>query len=474
MKNRKYIYAKITLLTVLLFGMTISCERPLSNEAEYAIYPQIGDIFADNVVGMGTDFYFPFAGSKATAWSVDDTQGYESSASMRFDIPNANDPEGNYGGAIFRIDGAGRNLTGFDALTFWAKASQGVSIGEFGFGQDFGENKFQVTMANTSLSTNWTKYVIPIPDPSKLIEERGMFWYSAGTQNTNGAGYTFWIDELKFEKLGTLAQPQPIMLDGNDVTEKSFIGININLAERGLTQTFNLASGINQTVSPTPFYFNFESSNPDVISVNEEGIVTILDSGEGTITATIDGVEAKGSLTIESLGDFDPAPTPTRDAANVISVFSDAYTNVAVDYYNGFFTPDGQTTLGGAPPINVAGNQVISYTLLNFVGIGFFDNVPSVNASLMTHIHVDINVQETIQSGDYIKLQLLNSVGDNETSGTYQIDADELITNQWVGFDVPLSDFTGLTDKSKLGLFFFISDNTISSILVDNIYFYKE
>jgi hypothetical protein len=35
--------------------------------------------------------------------------------------------------------------------------------------------------------------------------ERGLFWYAEGAEN--GKGYTFWIDELKFEKLGTIAQP---------------------------------------------------------------------------------------------------------------------------------------------------------------------------------------------------------------------------------------------------------------------------
>ena len=31
-----------------------------------------------------------------------------------------------------------------------------------------------------------------------------MFIFSAGTENTNGVGYTFWIDEVKFEKIGTI------------------------------------------------------------------------------------------------------------------------------------------------------------------------------------------------------------------------------------------------------------------------------
>ena len=45
---------------------------------------------------MGTDFYLPFEGSKQTAWTVDDEESYLGEASMRFDVPNANDPDGEF------------------------------------------------------------------------------------------------------------------------------------------------------------------------------------------------------------------------------------------------------------------------------------------------------------------------------------------------------------------------------------------
>lgn len=470
MKNIKFAYTNKMFLLGFVFTLLISCERELSDEAEFATLPNTAEIFTDTPVGMGSNFYFPFTGSKATAWTVDNTQGYNSRASMRFDVPNANDPEGNYAGAIFRIDGAGRDLTGYDALTFWAKASQGVNIGELGFGTDFLENKYITIAQNISLSTNWVKYIIPIPDPSKLFDERGMFSYAAGTQETGGFGYTFWIDELKFEKLGTVAQPRPAILNGMDLTEQSFVGITNQLT--GLTQTFNLGSGINRTVSASPYYFEFMSTDPGVAQVDESGVVTVVGSGTATITATLAGVEASGSLTIESSGGFSSAPTPTQDPANVISIFSDAYTNIPVDYYNGFFAPY-QTTQGGAPPINVNGDMIINYTDLNFVGVGTFFNVSPVDITSMTHLHIDIKVNEAIDPGDFINIQLINSVGNNETSGTVPFGAGTFIQNQWVSLDIPISSF-GLADRTKIGLLFFISDATISNIYVDNIYYYKQ
>jgi len=470
MKNIKYFSFK-NLSLILVFIVLVSCERELSDDAEFATYSKTGEVFTDAPIGMGSDFYFPFLGSKATAWTVDEDIAYESESSMRIDVPNADDPEGSYAGAIFRVDGSGRNLTEFDALTFWAKASQGVSIGEIGFGQDFGENKFQVTRSNISLGTNWTKYIIPIPDPSKLTNERGMLWYSAGTQNTGGFGYTIWLDEVQFEKLGTIAQPKPAILNGIDVEQDAFVDIPLELT--GLTQTFNSASGENVTVTTTPSYFKFNSTDIDVARVSELGVVSVIDEGEATITATLGDVAAAGSLSLNVLGSFDFAPTPpVRNPGDVISVFSDAYTNVAVDYYNGFFLDGFQTTQGGAPPIDVNGDAVINYTELNFVAVGTFLDVPSINTTDMTHLHIDIKVNEAIEADDFITISLNNSIGNNETDGSVTFNADTFTTDQWVSLDIPLADF-GLADRTQIGLIFFATDATISDIFVDNIYYYR-
>jgi hypothetical protein len=51
---------------------------------------------------------------------------------MRFDVPNVGDPLGAYSGAIFRTETA-RDLSGYDALTFWAKGTQAGLINEIGF-----------------------------------------------------------------------------------------------------------------------------------------------------------------------------------------------------------------------------------------------------------------------------------------------------------------------------------------------------
>jgi hypothetical protein len=470
----------------VIFVISSSCERGLSEDVEFATFSKTGEIFTDAPVALGSDFYFPFApdasnpvGSKLDAFSVDNSESYEGMASIRIDVPNANDPQGNYAGGIFRIDGAGRNLTGFDALTFWAKASQAVTIAQIGFGEDFGENKYRVLKQNLDLTTNWVKYIIPIPDPSKLLEERGMLTYAAapvGPEGT-GLGYTFWIDELKFEKLGTVAQSRPSIFGGEDRVEETFLNARFNASP--LRQTFNLASGRNQTVIPTPFYFDFRSSNTGVATVNELGEVSILGTGTAEITATIAGVRAQGSLNVDVLGEFVNADTPpVRNSGDVISIFSDAYTNVNNLNFAIFNDANVQVE-----EVNFGGNQIVEYNNLTFVGLGWQG---TVDVSTMTHLHIDVQVSAgtnpilTVELIDFGPDNADTGSGSDDTGGGFGVLPSDLQEGTWVGIDIPVNaftrgtggGFTGSPNLNNIARVVLVSNG--SSIIVDNIYFYKE
>jgi len=468
MKKLQFNYSKITLLLGLIIISMVSCERDLSDDAVTSGFSTEGDIFIDTFVAMGSDFYLPFAGSKLDAFSVDEETGYESSASYRVDVPNANDPTGNYAGAILRVDGAGRDLSGFDALTFWAKASQGANLAEVGFGLDFIEDKYNAAANSISIGTNWAKYVVPIPVASKLLNERGVFWYAAGTQETGGSGYTLWFDDIKFEKLGTIAQPRPAIRNGNDDTETSFIGVNFVLD--GLSQTVNLASGLDQTVVAAPSYFEFTSSDPSVATIDELGLVNVIGSGTTVITATLDGLDAQGSLTLESLGNFTPAPIPTEDPSNVISIFSDTYTNVPVDFYNGYWEPF-QTTLSA--DFAVEGNNILNYTNFNFVGNKFSN--PTVDATDKSNLHIDMYIPGELPSLFDFLISVVDFGPDQEDGGgddTRQqifVSEADVVAESWISLDFPIT-----ITRDNLGLIIYENINfaTLDNFYLDNVYFY--
>lgn len=494
MKNRKFKSLKNSLLLVLILLINFSCERDISDDAVLATYPKTAEIFIEDVIGMGSNFYFPYSGSKPSAWTVDREEGYNSNASMRFDVPNSDDPQGSYAGAIFRTEGAGRDLSGYDALTFYVKASRGVNISEFGFGEDFFPNKYITTITNVSVGTNWQKVIIPIPDASKLVKERGMFRYAAGTQGTGGSGYIFWIDDLKFEKLGTNSLLYPFILNGSNNTINGYIGANQVINQLGAV--YNLASGQNITVSAAPDYFSFSSTNNLVTGPFEKNTLgeistrIISSTGSAVVTAKLGNAEAQGSLTINAVGAFPNAPVPTRNSSTVISLFSDAYNNVPVRHYNGFFS--GSNTQGGAgnnpndvdiqaPFPNGSFDNIIHYTQLDFVSIGMYETVSRVNITGMTHFHVDINVRETVFAGNFIRLELHSSQpsGPTTSQGSFLINTAILNnpnTNGWISLDIPISSFAGFNDLNNLGQIFFVSGNPggISSIWVDNVYFFAQ
>lgn len=446
------------LFLLVFFG----CERDLQ-DLEPAALPTNPEVFID-AFSPGLN-YAAFGGSVPTAFQVDNKETYDNSAaSMRFDVPDAGDPRGAYAGGTFFTSNP-RDLSGYNAVTFWAKASQSVAIDVLGFGNDLGASPYQVTISGTIFGTAWKKYIIPLPDPSKLTSERGMFFYSSGPKDGNG--YTFWIDEVKFEKLGTLAHAKFAILEGQSQVETSFIGVSKNIG--GLSSSFNLPSGIDQQVNLSPAYFEFASSNPGIATVDASGKVTVAGGpGNAVITAKVGGTAAAGSLTIQSAGNFQPAPAPTRPAASVISIFSNAYTNAPVDYYNGYWAPF-QTTQSADFSVN--GDNVLNYTNFNFVGIQFTS--PTINASAMTHLHVDIFIPNTLSSNARLKFEMVN-FGTPNITGAFTTTIQAAQSRQWVSLDIPLASFSGLTNRSNLAQIIFVDDSgNIESFYADNIYLYN-
>ncbi len=461
MKTKRNITLNWLILAIFTAAFSISCEREL-DELKPVSYPIMPEVFIDDF-SSGLN-YAAFGGSVPTAFDVDKEVAYDNSeASMRFDVPDANDPAGAYAGGVF-FTSVGRDLSVFDALTFYIKASQPATIDVLGFGNDLGESKFQTSINGVTVNTSWKKVIIPLPDPKKLTAERGMLFYSEGPEN--GLGYTFWIDEVKFEKLGTIAYPRFTIQNGNNDNQSSFVGVSMQIS--GLSSIFNMPNGIDQSVNISTAYFDFATSDETIATVDENGKVVIV-GGPGTakITASINGEEALGSLTIQSKGAFISAPTPISLPADVISIFSDAYPNIAVNYYNGYWAPY-QTTQSADFEVN--GDHILYYTNFNFVGIEF--SSPTQDASSMTHLHLDVYVPSNLTSDAQFKLELVD-FGTGGT-GSYVTSIPAASSQQWVSFDIPLSSFSGLTNRAKLAQLIFSTTSTgFTGFYADNIYLYR-
>jgi hypothetical protein len=495
MKKIKLKNFKTTLLLGLVLMFAISCEREISEEAVLATFNSNPDIFTDAPVGLTDDFFISFdpaGGANTEGFGTDETNVYQGSSSIKIAVPAPNDPNGGFIGGIFRDRGNGRDLTGYDALTFWAKGSTTGTIGQIGFGTDFLDGEYPVARANIQVTTDWKKYIVPIPDASNLTQERGMFLFAAGgldiidnIPNGNEIGWTFWLDEIRFEKLGTIGQPRPMIYNGQDVTEDVFTGSQIYLND--LKQSFQTGTGEIVTVNPSYKYYTFSSSNSSVINTDDlqfdqsgNPYFIVQDAGTAILSATLNGVSAEGSFTANSLGEFVNAPVPTRAEQDVISIFSDSYngvSNLNLAAYN------DSGIIISAPIAN--GNQYISYENLNFVGLGWDG---TVNASGMTHLHVDVQLNSDGAKNFIVELIDFGANGtsdglrgSDDTAGGYLMPSVQLIKGEWIGLDIPLTAFTratggggfGRPNTSNIGHVGFVS-TSLDSYLIDNVYFYKQ
>lgn len=467
MKKNQSLHKVLFSLAGLIVLISMGCKKRDIADLQNPSFPNTAEVFIDDFTSDLA--YAAFGGSDVKAFQVDNQVSYGGTRqSMRFEVPDANSPNGSYAGGVF-FSKTGRDLSGYNALTFYIKASQPATIGVTGLGNDLGANKYLVTKNALPVTSNWKKVIIPIPDPSKLKAEKGLFYYSTGPEN--GRGYTFWIDEVRFEKLGTFGTATATILNGVDKQQISYVGVSTTLD--GFTATYNQPSGINETVTVSPYYFKFLNSNPSVASVNETGVISTIGSGTTKITATLDTIKVKGSLTLNSAGNYVGAPVPTKDAANVISVFSDAYTNINVDYYNGYWAPF-QTTQSA--DFQVGNDHVLNYTNFNFVGIQVTS--PTVSIASKAYLHLDIYLPDNVNPGATFKVRVLDfgangaPGGGDDVSDIVTLTNPALAARTWLSYDIPFSNLPLLTTKGHFGQIIMEGTN-ISNFFADNIYFWS-
>lgn len=186
----------------------------------------------------------------------------------------------------------------------------------------------------------------------------------------------------------------------------------------------------------------------------------------GTNTVFVDNVYfyEGGS---EPLEPATAAPTPTVPAANVISLFSDAYADVPVDTWR---TPWSSATL---EDITIQDNPTKKYSQLDFVGIETVAN--QIDATGMKYFHIDV------WSADFtfFGVKLVDFGADGAFGGgddvEHQVNFDMPAQGQWNTYDILLSDFTGLTTREHIAQYILVGQPTgANTVFVDNVFFYND
>ena len=164
------------------------------------------------------------------------------------------------------------------------------------------------------------------------------------------------------------------------------------------------------------------------------------------------------------------APTPTAAQANVISLFSNTYTNVGVDTWLTNWSAGNTSTL------QIAGNDTRLYSNLNFVGIET-TGANLINANCMTHFNIDIYTPNMTQ----FRIKLVDWGANGIYQGTPNDDTEAELSytptlNGWNTYNIPLSNFAsgGLVNKAHIAQIILSGNPAGNGVLyVDNIYFSK-
>jgi len=444
----------------LVLVLAAGCDRD-SDPAGPAPLPDGAVVFDDNLA-EGIDFQ-AFGGSKFDAVQRDESEAREGSASLRITVPAPDDPTGSYAGGAFVAD-IPRDLSEYNAITFWAKASRTANLDVAGIGNDnTGNSLYIADVRGLPLTTTWQRYVIPFPRASVLDQERGLFYFAEGAEE--GQGYTIWMDEIRFESVSGLSAPQPAI-----ATESLALAVGATAPVAGTVVTWTL-SGQQITVISAPSYFTFTSSDPAVATVSETGVIEVVGEGTATITAALGTVEAAGAITVTTVsGPQEAAPTPTHAQADVISLFSNAYNDVTVDTWSaGWDDADLED-------VQVGGSDVKRYSNLVFAGIEFTSQ--TIDASEMTHFHMHVWTPDATDPPAAFRIKLVDFGADGVFGGgddvEHEITLDAtttpaLVSGQWSSLDIPLSAFSGLTTRGHLAQLIISGDP--NTVYVDNVYF---
>ena len=171
------------------------------------------------------------------------------------------------------------------------------------------------------------------------------------------------------------------------------------------------------------------------------------------------------------------APTPpAREPADVISIYSDAYTDVVVDDFD-------FGLCGFSPAVAeemIAGNPTQRYLGEGCQGINFENN--RIDASAFTHLHFDFFTDETNVIDKVFNLKLVDWAGNETEAGATGLEVNfnagtnpAMITGAWVSVDVDITVFGPLvignlttSDLAQIHL-----TSNLSNAWYDNLYLYK-
>lgn len=327
-------------------------------------------------------------------------------------------------------------------------------------------------------STGWSGNAL------NVVTENGNSYNAA---NVLSVGNSYDVNLSYVYPMNTIGTTYKLTFLGFSNTNRTLVvGIGLNEAPwTAVVQTVNLTT--TGQIYELTLTTNFASNNSRIIfdmgaATGFVGIDNVM--LELTTTTCNNGIQDGDETGIDCGGSCPPclvlpssaAPTPpARPAADVVSIFSDAYSNITIDNFDAGWCGGAATTL-----IAIDGNNTLQKN--NGIvchGIDFQNN--RQNLTDFTYVHFDFYITDTDLVGDVFNLKLVNFNGGNAESSSLEVNINggttpQLVANQWVSVDVPITALGGViagslarNDVAQIG----ITTANVTNVWYDNIYIHK-
>jgi len=404
------------------------------------------NIFTDNYEPGIT--FVDFGGS-TNILSIDAAEAHSGTSSLRAEVTTG------YTGGAFS-NSVIKNLSAYNCVSFWVKASAAKTLNVAGLCNNGISAVWQTEYNNIPVTTVWTKVIIPIPNPAKDTAETGMFHFAEGSDE---GAYTLWFDDIKYEQLNSSIIGTPTA-SFNTETISRYVGDNFYPG--GATCSFPVNS-VTQNLNIVNRWLTFASSNNTVARVDGTATGTARAVGTAVISAKLGPtVFASGTLTVNVAAAVVPAvaaPTPpARNATDVISLFSGAYTDLAgTDWFPNW----GQSTV--VTEVSIAGNPTKKYANFNYQGVQFL-NAVDADAAGMTKLHIDVWTPD-VTTFDVYPIQ------PGQPEAAKSLSPTPLV---WNSYDIDLATIGTMPLDSIIQFKFVSTPFGGTNVWLDNIYFYKE
>ncbi|GAA3566565.1 PKD domain-containing protein [Snuella lapsa] len=254
-----------------------------------------------------------------------------------------------------------------------------------------------------------------------------------------------------------------------DVSGMKYLHLDVWTADEGLKIETSLINNASGDVTEKPVWSDLtagEWTSIDIpitdytdqgLTVTEIFQMKFVGDPWAAGTVFIDNIYFYKPSTVAKVPEYN-APSPTQNEANVVSIFSDSYTNVGLSELNPNW---GQTTT--LTTVNLNGNNIWLYEALNYTGI-VTDYGNPTNLSAMDYVHFDYFTPDAEKLG----LKIVNTVVSQEDI----VFIDKIIRGTWVSVTIPMSKFN--IDASQVTQLLFDTEGGSAKVYIDNLYFYSE